>query len=354
MEMAAPLYWLISSLWTLLAIASQFHTYHIPSAVSNHSSTAQFTSAASGLDAPKIHPVNSSAFDWWYFDVVASDPNSLASVVAIFYTTTANAFPFFPPSDSVTFVQITGTFENGTTFGTIVNADGATVRSDDNASSGDWHNSGFSWTHTRDSAYTIVIDAPDIGRICGPSIGWANAVPDAVATVQLTVGGADLAFEGLGYHDKNWSDQIFTANLKSWYWGHGRLGTYSIVWFDFLALDGAEYVSAYASEHGKIIAASCVPTSIQVRPTGANSTYPPVRSTGNPSGYHITLDLSEAGKLEMDVSVTGIAMDNVLSEYTRAVGNITGTVVAVGGHNNRHAEAVLEGKALFEQFKMTD
>lgn len=161
--MAAPLFWLISSVWMLPAIASQIRTYHIPSAVSNHSSTAQFTSTASGLDAPKIHPVNSSAFDWWYFDVVASAPHSLASVVVIFYTTTATAFPFFPPSDSVTLVQIAGTFENGTAFGTMLSADGATVRTDDTGSSGDWNNSGFSWTHGGDSDYTIVIDAPDVG-----------------------------------------------------------------------------------------------------------------------------------------------------------------------------------------------
>lgn len=141
--------------------------------------------------------------------------------------------------------------------------------------------------------------------------------------------------------------------MKSWYWGHGRLGTYSIVWFDFLALDGAEYHSAYAAQHGKIVAASCAPTSIKVRPTGENSTYPPVLSTGNPSGYHITLDLPGAGALEMDVTVTGIAVDNVLSEYTRALGTITGRVVAVGGHGNGHAETVLEGKVLLEQFKMT-
>ncbi|KAJ6570568.1 hypothetical protein DFH09DRAFT_1362677 [Mycena vulgaris] len=366
-------------LWSLCMIAvSASHVHHIPSAASNASSTAQFTSTSSALDAPKIRPVNSSAFDWWYFDVVSNDPSSLASVVVVFYTTTATAFPFLPPSDSVTLAQIAISFPNGTNFEALATADGATVTTDDNVSSGDWHGSGFKWTHSGDSVYTVVVDAPDIGvkgtirfssvapahYPCGPAvagqnmevgprIGWANAIPDAASTVELTVGGTKIEFEGIGYHDKNWSDQLFTTNVASWYWGHGRLGPYSIVWFDFLARDGTEYVSAYAAEYGKIIAASCESTSIRVRPTGQNSTYPPVLSTGNPSGYHISLDLVRMGTLHLDVVVTGLLVDNGFSEYTRFVGNITGVLVPVGGNKAEDEEKVLEGKALFEQFKMT-
>ncbi|KAJ7693083.1 hypothetical protein B0H17DRAFT_981939 [Mycena rosella] len=370
---------IVHVLWSISVLfASASHVYHIPSVVSNRSSTAHFTSAASGLDAPKIHPVNSSSFDWWYFDVVSSDPSSLASVVVAFYTTTANAFPFLAPSDTVTVAQIAVSFPNGTTFGATVNADGATVTSDENLSSGDWHNSGFKWTHTGDSTYTVVVDAPDIGvkgtisfhsvapahypcgpavagqnMEVGPGIGWANAVPDAAAAVKLTVGGTKLVFKGLGYHDKNWGNELFTTNIAVWYWGHGRLGPYSIVWFDFFALDGREYVSSYAAKDGRIIAASCAPNSIRVRPTGENSTFPPVLSTGNPSGYHITLALAPAATLEMDVVVTGILVDNVFSEYTRAVATITGRLVPAEGHQLGHAAEVLKGKALFDQVKMT-
>ncbi|KAJ6479178.1 hypothetical protein DFH09DRAFT_1153658 [Mycena vulgaris] len=369
--------WLLVCLW--MTLASSSHVYHIPSAASNKSSTAQFTSVASGLDAPKVHPVNASAFDLWYFDVVSSDPHSLASVVVAFYTATATAFPFFAPSDSITLAQIAISFPNGTTFNAAASADGATVTVDDNVSSGVWHGSGLSWTHNGDSRYTVVVDAPHMGvkgtikfhavapahypcgpavarqnMEVGPGIGWANAIPDAAASVELKVRGTKLAFNGIGYHDKNWSDQLFTANVATWYWGHGRLDAYSLVWFDFLALDGTEHVSAYAAKDGKIIAASCAPTSLRVRPTGQNATYPPVRSTGNPSGYHITLDLAREGTLEMDVSLTGILVDNVLSEYTRAVGDITGVLVPVGGHEGGKERKVMRGRALIDQVKMTD
>lgn len=107
-----------------------------------------------------------------------------------------------------------------------------------------------------------------------PHIGWANAIPDANATADFTVSGKKLQFDGYGYHDKNWADQPFAANVHSWYWGHGRLGPYSIVWFDVVGADGNEYISSYAALNGQIIATSCSPGSIMVRPTGRNSQYP--------------------------------------------------------------------------------
>ncbi|KAF8855113.1 hypothetical protein BDZ45DRAFT_746763 [Acephala macrosclerotiorum] len=67
-----------------------------------------------------------------------------------------------------------------------------------------------------------------------PDIGWSNAVPDAI---------------GVAYHDKP-----FTDNDASWSWGHGRVGGYFLVWFDFLAANRTEYVSAYVSKNDGIIA----------------------------------------------------------------------------------------------------
>jgi hypothetical protein len=35
-----------------------------------------------------------------------------------------------------------------------------------------------------------------------PHIGWANAIPDANATIDFVVRGRPLKFTGYGYHDK--------------------------------------------------------------------------------------------------------------------------------------------------------
>ncbi|KAJ7826042.1 hypothetical protein B0H14DRAFT_2596124 [Mycena olivaceomarginata] len=247
---------------------------------------------------------------------------------------------------------ITGSFENGTAFNVFVEGEGgATVTSDGNASSGSWNGTGLGWAHASGpTTYTVELNATQVGvegtiefnaisdrssseiapahYPCGPAvagqnmnlgagIGWANAVPDAQAVVNVKINGSSLAFDGAGYHDKNWGAQPFVANVNSWYWGHGQIGPHSIVWFDFLALNGTEYVSAYASESGAIVSASCAPNALRARPTGDNDTYPPHRSTGDPSGYHVTLDLGGNGTLVVDASITGIPMDNVLDEYSR-------------------------------------
>ncbi|KAJ6535116.1 hypothetical protein B0H19DRAFT_1271765 [Mycena capillaripes] len=313
-----------------------------------------------------MQPVNASAFDWWYFDVVATTPGSLASVVVVFFTA---------PS---TTLYLSVSFPNGT-FLTLPQpfANNATVTTEGNGSSGNWSGSGFSWSYSPYLGYTILIDSLELdvqGSInltpvssahypCGPAvagqnmqvgphIGWANAVPDAASTVGLVVGGTPLAFSGAGYHDKvrkilsrhqipssippphlnrNWSDQPFTENVASWYWGHGRLGPYSIVWFDFLAVNGTEYHSG-PSHFGR-----------------RERDLPPHLSTPNPSGYTITLDLGAEGVLDMNVSVI-VPIVSGLDQYTRSVGNITGSLVTVSASG----EELMSGIALFEQFKVTE
>ncbi|KAJ6454452.1 hypothetical protein C8R47DRAFT_997241 [Mycena vitilis] len=278
------------------------------------------------------------------------------------------------------------TFPNGTQIFVETQADAATVTTDGDFSSGDWHDSGFAWRYAPDSGYEIVIDVPysqikgsinfqpvRMGlQLCeraltclsvpprttparngenievGPQLGWANAVPDAVSTVDLVVNGTRLSFKGAGYHDKNWSNQPLVTNLASWYWGHGRIGPYSIVWFDFLALNGTEYVSAYASKDDSILVASCQPDSIRVRPSGQNSTYPPLSSTGPPSGYHITLDLGREGSLELNMTVEA-QIAAIPPIYTRSTGRITGGLTTAG-----RAVKEMTGVALFEQFALTE
>jgi hypothetical protein len=35
-----------------------------------------------------------------------------------------------------------------------------------------------------------------------PHVGWANAIPGAESIVDFTIQGSELAFAGVGYHDK--------------------------------------------------------------------------------------------------------------------------------------------------------
>lgn len=46
-------------------IALSQTTLTVPNTIVTAPSTAQFVSGAQGLDAPKVHPVNATTFDWW-------------------------------------------------------------------------------------------------------------------------------------------------------------------------------------------------------------------------------------------------------------------------------------------------
>lgn len=105
-----------------------------------------------------------------------------------------------------------------------------------------------------------------------------------------------------------------------------------------LALNGSEYISGYAAVNGSIVTASC--SGIKVRPTGANSQYPPVITSGNPQGFHIDLDLGSEGVLEVNVTSDVTIADAIL--YTRWSGTLSGGVK--GG-------PVYKGVALYEEFK---
>jgi hypothetical protein len=72
--------------------------------------------------------------------------------------------------------------------------------------------------------------------------------------------------------------------------GHGRLGPYSIVWYDALTPSGEEYVSAYVALDGKILGAQC--NGSLVRLFGTNSTYPPTQASNNPTGFTINVDFT--------------------------------------------------------------
>ncbi|KAJ6502374.1 hypothetical protein C8R45DRAFT_1051388 [Mycena sanguinolenta] len=348
---------------------------NLPGTVSNGTSQAQFISGATGLNAPKVHPINASAYDLWYFDVVSTDPNSKASVVVVFFDTAPGTFPFVAPSNTTLTASLTISFPNGTLASIGLGsepANDATIVADGNGSSGDWNGSGFSWTYNVGSgAYDVFIDSPQLdvkGQIhfqprnaprypCGPAVagqnmelvpnaGYANPVPDAISTVDLLVGGTKLAFAGAGYADQGWGPQPFAAAVGSWYWGHGRVGPYSVVWFDILTPSGVEYVSAYVAKDDAVLINSCDLARSQVRPTGVNATYPPHVSAGKPSGYHITMDLGAEGVLDMNVSVVAPLIS--IPQYMRAVGYIHGSITPHRGP----AGPIMGGVTLLEQFTL--
>jgi hypothetical protein len=212
-----------------------------------------------------------------------------------------------------------------------------------------------------------------------------------VGEVDMEIRGSKLKFQGPGYHDKvshlvqqqrerrlmmlqNWSDRPFMDSVQSWYWGHGHLGAYSIVWFSYLALNdptNTTYVSIYVAKGGDILVSACKSDILTVRPIGSpkatGGRYPP-RLGDIPEGFHLEFDLGEEiGHLRVNVSTrTVVAGDG--EYYMRWTGDMVGEVVRHdneqpkdncaasprGGTSNGDGISSLTGVAVFEQFVLVE
>ncbi|KAK4952814.1 hypothetical protein LTR10_009622 [Elasticomyces elasticus] len=180
-------------------------TTYLNSTILTTPSTAEFTYPGTGLDGPKVHPVNGTNFDWWYFDAVSDDlPNGdLSSVIIVFYTLSQTAFFGQRQNDSVLAVSIAGTLRDGTRNYINLQPGEATITTLGDSSAGQWGSgpNNASWSSSPDLRTWVVTSNNEIvnGSLtmtsiapphlpCGlptplateliiPHVGWVNAVP---------------------------------------------------------------------------------------------------------------------------------------------------------------------------------
>ncbi|KZT50377.1 hypothetical protein CALCODRAFT_461779 [Calocera cornea HHB12733] len=330
----------------LLALAHGQTITYPPYAVTGDS-TVQFTLEPGGFDAPKVNFYNTTAAQWWYFDVVSNDLSQSAVISLLGNAPGATGSPsgVLP----FNFIEVNLQLESGEQVALEVSAQWVILTTEGDGLSGVFNGSGYSWTGASDlSSYTVTIDdtanelsgtivlnsvAPHHAS-CGPAtvgaslivcphLGWGNSIPDADATVSLTYKGQQISYTGVGYHDTNYGDQAFSDDIGSWYWGHARFGPYSIVWFDLLDNTGVEHQLGYLAENGAVVANSC--GSMAVRPTGLlGGAYPPVPGL-LPDGFTIVYDMGSLGVLEVNITNEQSIVNYPLL-YTRWVGNVVGGI----------------------------
>jgi len=321
----------------------------------------EWTLGLGSFDGPKMEFFNQNSAQWWYYDVVSNDLSQ--SVVITFLGNAPGATDTPAGEVSFNFIEVNLQLADGTLVALGVESQAIIMTTVGDGSSAVFNQSGYSWTGTADvSTYTINI-ADEVNDLygfiqfnstayrhasCGPDIlggtllvvahlGWANAIPDSVATVSLTYQGQQILYEGRGYHDSNWGDQSFALDLGSWYWGHANFGPWSLVWWDMLDTNSYEHQLGYASYDGTIISNTCA--GISVRPIGPNNAYPPIPGE-EPSGFNIVYDLGITNGI-LNVTVTN--HETVVEYpglYTRWVGSV------VGGVNG---ETTYTGVALYEE-----
>jgi len=339
-----------------LAQAASLNIY--PPYPVNGTSSVQF--AVDGpFDGPKADFFNQTTYQWWYYDVVSDDLSQ--SIVLTFFIGSEGAGGVGFPGLPFNIVEVNLQLANGSVVSLVAPAESVAIATVGDGASGFMNGTGYSWFESSDLSFLYIdvndktnnltgslkffSDAPP-HAVCGPAVegaslaavpdlGWANAIPDATAYVDLKLGGEGVKYQGVGYHDSDWGDGPLTDNM-TWYWGHARVGVYSLVWSDILNLStGTEYQSGYVGMNGTIVSASC--GTMSVRPRGENSTYPPIPGA-EPSGFHIVYDMGDQGIL--DVNVTNY--ENVAyqpPQYARWVGKTVGGI---------RGQEVYEGVGLYE------
>lgn len=127
------------------------------------------------------------------------------------------------------------------------------------------------------------------------------------------------------------------AAVSSWYWGHARVGPYSVVWFDAWDANVNEYASGYVVKDGKVLQGSCGEGGVQVRPWAGNQDRFAAKQ-----GLGITFH-SDKTTVKLNVTTDEVLVD--IPVYVRAKGAVSGIVLGPDGNEDVH-----DGVAVFEQF----
>lgn len=129
----------------------------------NEPATVVTHSLQGPLDGPKFDFINSTVYQWWYFDVVSSDLES--SITIEFQVGSDLALGFGNLTEISTVVSVDGKFPNGTLFNIpAIPAENITIYTVGQGSTGVWSGSGCSWTGTPDlSQYSLNLDAAEFG-----------------------------------------------------------------------------------------------------------------------------------------------------------------------------------------------
>jgi len=376
--LSRPCNWshLLIAFLPVLALADVRHLTDIPF---QGKTSAEFTSGPLNFEAPHLSAVNGSSFQWWWFDVLTTSTN-VSALNIIFFDAANAAFPLTEEPDNILSVWISGYNANGTQFAYSIPVTNASVTWGKQGKLdlgdgvfGSWQSPDINATFSAPDGlgyFDITIDSPAYGvhadlhftntatphYPCGtaqageqlrvaPHIGWANAMPSADVTGTITMGNGTETMHfsnALGYHDMNWSNRPLFESINSWYWGHAKLGPYTLVWYDALDSTGAEHVGGFVSVDGhgsEPIMSSCKLGDVRVRPQGKGAQYPPDAQHSDFASLHVELH-TEDGLLVADVVPMG---DNLVEPglYQLKFGQIKGGLQ--GGE-------VYEGIAEFEEF----
>ena len=339
----------------------------------------QFTSTEGSLDWPKISLINSSVYDWWYFDAVT--PDLEASLQIIFFLASETAFPLILGDPSAVSVVVFASFPNGTSNEFV------TVASEAQVASGGFLGDAVAVNYTQANAsfvgtpgltsYQVSLNWLDSWGIvvnlafeslapahypCSlnwnpgqnleifPNLGWSNAMPLAsvtgdffFTTGKTTNGVRDLHRQkflpgSTGYHDKNWGAVPFYKSVHTWWWGRTSLGPFSIVFFYGLDVNMKVHAASYVynTENGQYIDSNCKAGKTTVVPT-----YKDPKTKQKLDSVKVTINpIGSPGPYEVTIKAAVPIVESAI--YSRWLGRASGGLKGGKQYNT--------GVAVFEQF----
>ncbi|PLB38631.1 uncharacterized protein BDW47DRAFT_117112 [Aspergillus candidus] len=159
-------------------------------------------------------------------------------------------------------------------------------------------------------------------------LGWAPVVADAEARVEIAVDGRRWAFEGAGYADQIFSLQPLFVDLAQWYWGHARVGPYSLVWYYYVDAKHRVSKSFQLARDGKAVVATCGDRSGTVTPLGGGGV--PVADPAGITGWVVSVMDERGREYRFEVRNEHVAQDRDLmgaAHDIRWIGRVEGGLV---------------------------
>ncbi|KAH6955742.1 hypothetical protein BKA56DRAFT_738151 [Ilyonectria sp. MPI-CAGE-AT-0026] len=291
---------------------------------------ATYVTKGSGgpFDGIKSDIINSTNFEWWYFDAISKSGDE---GVAIWFMN-ANPTGWGLDLPTSNWMMFHARFADGDALDLILPGNTAILNEYGEGASGVWEGLGASFVGSKDlSQFSLSFDFPgkgiagivdvistseprsaidfakdtsvDLMNVGG--MGWAIPVTCGKSMARVTIGDKEISFEnGRGYHDHNWGNTL--PAWENWYAINGEVGPF--VWTAIEAYKGEEqepFKTAWLTFEGKPILNTFDQSSLTIRPWGNGTEYPPKGFNPQPLGAIVSFDAGSEGRYEFNMTNRG-------------------------------------------------
>lgn len=278
----------------LLALAPSALGLATPKCQTNKITAAEIVNGSVGIDtsptlpfqSPALTTMNSTAWEYWYFDGVSH--STFAGITITFFRDPSLMAAGLGPLR----LGVDAVWENGTQFTSMIFADESVIETCGDVTTGRWTgaqiNSTFEFQHGSQTAKITLLGTSITGDLVSgtftlrsisnarypsgalypdarasvqmaPLLSWNEGVPAGDVTTDVVLKGTPLQFSGIGGTDRNFAPYIWDFLADHWWWVRAVTGPYALVYWKFVSgIDKKTYSWAYLECDGKPVFKSAV------------------------------------------------------------------------------------------------